>query len=97
MAVFIGLWSCLYTTKLKSVIRHNLGDSIELSARGKLARKYGANINLRHRSCLLLKITVGIHAIPFVVMVGMTIITCRLFCYLKSKDFVVKGLEYCTG
>lgn len=60
-------------------------------------RKYGANINLRHRSCLLLKITVGIHAITFVVMVGMTIITCRLFCYLKSKDFVVKGLECCTG
>ena len=28
MAVFIGLWSCLYTTKLKSVIRHHLGHSM---------------------------------------------------------------------
>ena len=27
MDVFIVLWSCLFTTKLKSVIRHNLGHS----------------------------------------------------------------------
>ena len=27
MAVFIVLWSCLFTTKLRSVIRHNLGHS----------------------------------------------------------------------
>ena len=27
MAIFMGLWSCLYTTKLKSVIHHNLGHS----------------------------------------------------------------------
>ena len=64
---------------------------------GKLARKHGANNNLRHRSCSLLKITVGIHAITFVVMIGMTIITCRLFCYIKSKVSVVKGLECCIG
>ena len=28
MAVFIVLWSCLFTTKLRSVIRLNLGHSI---------------------------------------------------------------------
>ena len=27
MAVFIVLWSCLFTTKLRSVIHHNLGHS----------------------------------------------------------------------
>ena len=27
MAVFIVLWSCSFTTKLRSVIRHNLGHS----------------------------------------------------------------------
>ena len=44
MAVFIGLWSCLYTTKLKSVIRHNLGHS-------KAPHCGGANMNIGPKKC----------------------------------------------
>ena len=34
MAVFIDLWPYLLTTKLRSVIRHNLGHSMVLGSLG---------------------------------------------------------------
>jgi hypothetical protein len=33
MAVFIVLWSCLFTTKLRFVIRHNLGHTMHCATR----------------------------------------------------------------
>ena len=90
MIILTSLTSNYYKSKFCKLV--STDSYINLSVRRKLAEKYGANINL-----LLLKTTIGIHAITFVVMIGMTIITCRLFCYLKNEDSVVKGLECCTG
>ena len=60
MAVFIVLWPYLLTTKLKSVIRHNLGHSNEQVTNANSERNWSHCVSLRKIAVLLLGGSVAI-------------------------------------
>ena len=63
MAVFIVLWPYLSTTKLKSVIRHNLGHSIPLICTSGICRDWSRN--REQRSSFVITILIPKKLPPF--------------------------------
>ena len=58
MAVFIALWSCLFTTKLRSVITHNLGHSNIAGSTSQSRTVYKEIIEFQNRNTVNLTINI---------------------------------------